>query len=320
VNARVGLDIGGTKTAALVVDDAGRALAEVVRPTDVTAPARLVAGVVAAVDQALATAGATRSALLAAGVGVPGQVDPTTGTVSMAVNLNLHEPYQLRDALQAALGVPVTLENDVRTAAWGAYHRANTIRPIASLAYLSIGTGIAAGLVLGGRLYRGAGGMAGEIGHIPLDPSGPRCVCGSYGCLEAFAAGPAIAASAADLLPGRAGLPLSTGEVYALAAQGDPAAGRVIARASSFLARAVYLLVMTYDVEQVVLGGGVTRAGMAFEQPLRQALAALRADSPLAAAMLPDEKIVVVPAGFNAGVVGAVYLAEAEGLPLAARR
>ena len=77
---------------------------------------------------------------------------------------------------------------------------------------------------------------------------------------------------------------------------------------------------MTYDVEQVVLGGGVTRAGTAFEQPLRRALAALRADSPLAAAMLPDEKIVVVPADFNAGVVGAVYLAEAEGLPLAARR
>ena len=321
MNARVGLDIGGTKTAALVVDDAGRALGEVVQPTDVSAPERLVAGVVATVDQALALAGATRLDLAAAGVGVPGQVDTLTGTVSMAVNLNLRAPYPLRDALQSALGVPVTLENDVRTAAWGAYHRANAVRPIASLAYLSIGTGIAAGLVLGGRLYRGAGGMAGEIGHIPMDPSGPRCVCGSFGCLEAFAAGPAIAAHAAELrLVAGDGSPLTTGQVYTLAAQGDATAGRVIARASAFLARAVYLLVMTYDVEQVVLGGGVTRAGTAFEQPLRRALAALRADSPLAAAMLPDEKIVVVPADFNAGVVGAVYLAEAEGLPLAARR
>ncbi len=320
MNARVGLDIGGTKTAALVVDNTGRVLAEVARPTDVSAPERLVAGVVATVDQALALAGAARSALAAASVGVPGQVDPTTGTVSMAVNLNLRAPYPLRDALQTALGVPVTLENDVRTAAWGAYHRANSVQPLASLAYLSIGTGIAAGLVLGGCLYRGTRGMAGEIGHIPMDPSGPRCVCGSYGCLEAFAAGPAIAAYAAELRPAGDGRPLSTAQVYALAAQGEPTAGRVITRASSFLARAVYLLVMTYDVEQVVLGGGVTRAGAAFEQPLRQALAALRADSPLAAAMLPDEKIVVVPPDFNAGVVGAVYLAEAEGRPLAARR
>lgn len=320
MNARVGLDIGGTKTAALVVDDAGRVLGEVVQPTDVATPDRLVAAVVDTVDRALAMTGATRSALVAAGVGVPGQVDPTTGTVRMAVNLNLREPYPLRDALQTALGVPVTMENDVRTAAWGAYHRANSVRPIASLAYLSIGTGIAAGLVLGGRLYRGAGGMAGEIGHVPMDPSGPRCVCGSYGCLEAFAAGPAIAAYAADLLPTRDGSPLTTGQVYALAAQGDSTAGRVIARASSYLARAVYLLVMTYDVEQVVLGGGVTRAGMAFEQPLRQALAALRDDSPLAAAMLPEEKVVVVSTDFNAGVVGAVYLADSQGLPLAARR
>ncbi len=320
MNARVGLDIGGTKTAALVVDDAGRPLGEVVQPTDVSAPERLVAGVVTTVDRALALAGATRAELVAAGVGVPGQVDPATGTVSMAVNLNLRAPYPLRDALQTALGVPVALENDVRTAAWGAYHRANTLEPVTGLAYLSIGTGIAAGLVLGGRLYRGAGGMAGEIGHIPLDPSGPRCVCGSYGCLEAFAAGPAIAAQAAELIAANDGSPLSTEQVYALAGTGHPTAGRVIARASSYLARAVYLLVMTYDVEQVVLGGGVTRAGAAFEQPLRRALAALRADSPLAAAMLSDEKIVVVPADFNAGVVGAVYLAEAEGLPLAARR
>lgn len=319
MNARAGLDIGGTKTAVLVVDEAGRTLGEVVQPTDVATPTRLVAGVVATVDRALTTAGTTRSALVAAGVGVPGQVDPHTGTVRMAVNLNLHQPYPLRDALQSALGVPVTLENDVRTAAWGAYHRANDARPIASLAYLSIGTGIAAGLVLDRRLYRGAGGMAGEIGHIPVDPSGPRCVCGSYGCLEVFASGPAIAAYAAEHLSAPDGSPLSTKQIYDLAERNEPAAGHVVARAAAYLARAVYLLVMAYDVEQVVLGGGVTRAGAAFERPLRQALATLRADSPLAAAMLPDEKMVVVPGDFNAGVVGAVYLTDTDGVLWAAR-
>ena len=309
MKTRIGLDIGGTKTAALVVDEAGQSLGEVVRPTDVATPDRLVAGIVATVDRALAAAGATRSELAAVGVGVPGQVGPQTGTVSLAVNLHLREPYPLRDALQTALGVPVTLENDVRTAAWGAFHQANTGQHIASLAYLSIGTGIAAGLVLEGRLYRGAHGMAGEIGHIPIDPAGPRCRCGAYGCLEVFAAGPAIAAQAAAVTTAN-GRPPQTTEVYALADAGHPAARAVVERAAGFLARAVYLLVMTYDVERVVLGGGVTRAGAPFERPLRHALAALRADSSLAASMLPDERIVVAPADFNAGVVGAVYLAD----------
>lgn len=365
---RVGLDIGGTKTAALVVDEAGRRLGEAVRPTDVRDPGCLVAGTVETVDRALAAAGATRADLMAAGVGIPGQVDPAGGLVRLAVNLNLLRPYPLGEALRAALGVPVTLENDVRAAAWGAYHwvAANVtefassdaggggwqvtggkwqsesassdaglvaarLEPVSedadsvsgpstsahgslsSLAYLSIGTGISAGLVLDGRLYRGAHGMAGEIGHIPLDPAGPRCACGSYGCLEAVAAGPAIAAQAAASVPAGE-RPLSTGEVYALAAAaphtpGQAEAERIVARAAGHLSRALYLLVMAYDVERVVLGGGVTRAGSAFERPLRAALATLRADSPLAASMLPDEKVVIVPPDFNAGVMGAVFLA-----------
>ena len=306
MNVRVGLDIGGTKTAALVADETGP-LAEVVRPTNVTSPAQLVAGIVATVREALAQIEPGHQ-LLAAGAGVPGQVDPFHGTVRMAVNLSLREPYPLRDALEQALGVPVALENDVRAAALGAFHWARRWSDIGSLAYLSIGTGIAAGLVIDGRLYRGAQGMAGEIGHVIIDPGGPRCVCGQYGCLEAFAAGPAIAADAAVAMPERRP---STQEVYALAAEGQPDACRVVDQAAGYLSRAVYLLLMTYDVEQVALGGGVTRAGAAFEQPLRRAMAGLRANSPLTAAMMPDDKIVIIPSDYNAGARGAVFLAPA---------
>lgn len=308
MSVRIGLDIGGTKTAAQLVDEWGRTLGETVRPTDSGDPRRLIHGVVRTVEQTLADAGAAPAELIAAGVGIPGQVDPRDGTVRLAVNLNLHEPLPLRDALQVALGVPVTLENDVRAAAWGAFMRARATSPLNSLAYLSIGTGIAAGLVLDGRLYRGAGGMAGEIGHIPFDPLGPRCGCGSYGCLEVLAAGPAIAAYAAELLPAPDDRALDASHIYGMAADGHPACRHIVERAAAYLARAVYLLVMTYDVEQVALGGGVTHAGAAFEQPLREALAALRADSSLAASMLPDEKIVVLPADYNPGVMGAVWL------------
>jgi glucokinase len=301
MNVRVGLDIGGTKTAAFVAEEMGP-LVEIVRPTDVSSPERLVAGVVATVREALSQIG-TAHCLVAVGAGVPGQVDPVNGTVSMAVNLNLREPFPLRTALQDALGVPVIIENDVRAAALGAYHRTKGLN---SLAYLSIGTGIAAGLVLNGHLHRGAHGMAGEIGHIPMDPAGPRCVCGAYGCLEALAAGPAIAAFAAETMPDERP---STDEVFALAAEGLPAACRVIERAMGHLSRAIYLLIMTYDVEKVVLGGGVTRAGDAFERPLRRAMDGLRAYSSLTASMMPDDKVVIIPTDFNAGVMGAVFLA-----------
>ncbi len=305
---RVGLDVGGTKTAALIVDEAGHPLGQAVRPTQTGSPQSLVSGLRATIDEALRDARRPLDDLVAAGVGIPGQVDPTSGTVRLAVNLNLTEPYPLRDVLQETLGIPVALENDVRAAAWGAYHWAGQSAPLSSLAYLSIGTGISAGLILDGHLYRGAHGMAGEIGHIPLDATGPRCVCGSYGCLETFAAGPAIAASAAARLAGDGHVP-TTNEVYALAAGGHPAATEVVERAARYLARAIYLLVMTYDVEKVVLGGGVTRAAGAFERPLRRAMDNLRADSPLALSMMPDEKVVIIPPDYNAGVMGAVFLA-----------
>lgn len=147
--------------------------------------------------------------------------------------------------------------------------------------------------------------MAGEIGHIPMDSDGPRCSCGSFGCLEALAAGPAVAARAAESLRGSG---LSTYEVYKLAAT-NPQAGRVVAQTAGYLSRAVLLLLMAYDVEKVVIGGGVSRAGEAFEQPLRQAMADLRSHSPLVASMMPDNKVVIISPDYNAGVMGAVYLA-----------
>ncbi|MCL4804628.1 MAG: ROK family protein [Anaerolineae bacterium] len=305
MNLRVGLDIGGTKIAALAVDQAGNPRGSAVRPTDAATPDRLISGVVDIVDLVLQDAGLPRSALVSAGIGIPGQIEPVNGTVSHAVNLNLREPYPLRATLQKALGIPVVLENDVRAAAWGAYHWACASESLKSLAYLSIGTGIAAGLILDGHLYRGAHGMAGEIGHIPMDSDGPRCSCGSFGCLEALAAGPAVAARAAESLRGSG---LSTYEVYKLAAT-NPQAGRVVAQTAGYLSRAVLLLLMAYDVEKVVIGGGVSRAGEAFEQPLRQAMADLRSHSPLVASMMPDNKVVIISPDYNAGVMGAVYLA-----------
>lgn len=311
----LGLDIGGTKTAALIGGPDGRILGEAAVNTDVSSPEAIAAGAMTAVHNALQGTGLGLSDIRAAGAGVPGQVDPSSGTVHLAVNLNLVSPYPLAAALQDVLGVPVVLENDVRAATLGAFQWLlgidPTVKPTSSLAYLSIGTGIAAGIMFNGRLYRGAHGMAGEIGHIPVDPSGPRCACGALGCLEAVASGPAIAAYANDVLDETSHRDrLSTYDVFALAAEGDRSAMHVTTRASYFLSRAIYLLVMTYDVEKVILGGGVTHAGDAFRRPLDRAVAELREGSALVAAMLPDDKILMLPGNYNAGAHGAMLLAQ----------
>lgn len=305
--AWIGLDIGGTKIAALAVDDDMQPLASLERPTDISSPDGLAAGAVETARLAAAAANIPLSAVHAIGACVPGQVDAATGTVRLAVNLNLHAPYALGPAISAAAGLPVRLENDGRAASLGALHWARAQGPVNSLAYLTIGTGISAGVILDGELYRGAHGMAGEIGHMPMDPNGPRCNCGMIGCFEAVAAGPAVAAAAAALR--KPDDPrLSTGEIYRLAAEGDPIAHYVTRRAGAFLAQGVYLLALAYDVERIIIGGGVTRAGNDFAIPLWSSLKALRDESALAAMMLAPERIAILPADYSAGMWGAVMV------------
>ena len=187
-----GLDIGGTKTAVLLVNQSRRVLARETLPTYVSeGPAVLVRGIAAAVRAALGSAKVSDAGLLAVGAGVPGMVETETGVVRLAVNLGL-ESFPLAEALAAELAVPVVLENDVRAAALGAYAWLGRSQNVQSVAYLSLGTGVSAGLVLDGRLYRGERGMAGEIGHVIMEPAGMPCKCGLRGCLETVASGSAI--------------------------------------------------------------------------------------------------------------------------------
>lgn len=303
----VGLDIGGTKTAVLLVDRQGDHISSIVSPTVTSIPEKLVAGVVAAVEEALEIAQVEAGQIAGIGVAVPGLVDPIKGVVELAVNLNLRS-FPLGQALSAGLGAPAFLENDVRAAAMGAYQYVKRQEPIQHLAYLSVGTGIAAGVILEGRLYRGAHGMAGEIGHVIFEPGGPTCGCDMPGCLEAVASGSAIARMGQELMPETSG-PITAETVYRAASKGHEKACGIVRQVSHYLARAIQLLIMTYDVERVVLGGGVTRSGSTFIDPILDELAHLRSLSSLAAAMLKAEKVIVLPSGYNAGTWGALTLA-----------
>ena len=186
------------------------------------------------------------------GLGIPGLVDVERGAVKHAVNLGVDgEWVPLRAELEARLGVPVAVENDVNVATLGAV----ALTGIRDLVYLSIGTGLAAGLVLDGRLRRGATGAAGEIGHVPIDPLGAACQCGQRGCLETVASGRALAEAwpSGDQPPAQA--------LFAAATAGDPRAIEVRDRFAAGVADAVRTLCLTVDPTTIVLGGGVSHLG-----------------------------------------------------------
>lgn len=309
----VGVDIGGTKIAVLVVDGRGNVRAREVAPTAVGPQDRAADAVAAVVERALSTAGVTTDHVSAIGVGVPGRVDPLTGTVTLAVNLGWSD-LALGDQLEARLGRPCLLENDVRAAALG-LHQRHVVTGLDDLAYVAVGTGVSAGVILRGQLHRGARGLAGEIGHVIAQPDGPLCSCGERGCLEALVAGPAIAREAREAVASGASTVLSAVaeptavDVYHSVAANDPVAIRIAEDVGRRLAWAIHLLVMTYDVERVVLGGGVSHAGAAFLEPILRELDRIRRTSALAREQLAPGIVELLPAGADAGAWGAVTIA-----------
>jgi glucokinase len=274
----VGVDVGGTSIRAVRFDSPLSPAASVSLPTP-----RGAAAIAAAVSSAVVTTfDGTGGDPAAVALGMPGRVDVTTGTVSSAVNLGILEPLAIGDLVGEQTGLAVHVENDVNAAALGA-HAHLGLDPDASIAYINIGTGIAAGFVLGGRLWRGSTGSAGEIGHIPMWSHGPECACGQAGCIEAAASGRAVDA--------------------------DPARRRDVTRS---VAWAVQLCAMTLDVDVVALGGGMTEAG-GFRDAVVAELERRAVASPMLAELGLPARLAVIPAGVPIGCIGAV-LARAERL------
>lgn len=305
----VGLDIGGTKTAVLIASRDHRVLSRYVAATRTTSPEQFISGLVAVVEQALQRAGCSPDQIQAIGAGIPGWVDAGTGFVYTAVNLNL-DAYPVGPELASAFGVPVALENDVRAAALGAYDWLSAERTVRQMAFISIGTGISAAVVIDGHLYSGATAKAIEIGHVPFETDGPLCACGMRGCLEALASGPGIARQLHERAPSLVHEDAGAKEVYELAARGQPDAAAVVTYTSQLLARAAYMLVSMLDVEIVVFGGGVSAAGHGFIEPIIGALAELRRQSTLASRMIREDMIVALPPGHSAATWGAIALAQ----------
>ncbi len=331
----VGLDIGGTKVLGVLVDLDARVpqARHTVRIPTVRGRDGVVASASAVVESLAEAAGIPVARLRAVGVGVPGVVDPESGAVSHAVNLGIAGTVRLGALISERLhGVPVRVDNDLNVAALGAARvRAARLalvgaprggaravggdseertthrgRPDADLAYLSLGTGVAAGLLLDGAVRRGARGAAGEIGHVPVVPDGLACPCGQRGCLERYASGAALDVA----WPSRSGRPAPV-ELFAAAADGDPAAVAVRDAFAAAVAAAVRLLILTCDVERVVIGGGVSGVGAPLLRAVHEALAEQAAHSPFLRSMAMAERVELAPQDVPVAAIGAALLCAA---------
>jgi len=254
----------------------------------------------------------TQGRLAAIGVSFGGPVDAANGTVRLSHHVPGWEDTPLRDQLQAAFGAPAAVDNDANVAALGEW-KFGAGQGCNSLFYVTVSTGIGGGWVLDGRIYTGADGMAGEIGHVVVRPGGVECVCGKRGCLEAEACGPAIAAKmrmrlqagdASGVFDTSEGWDSVTGELVARAAQqGDALAQDVMDDAARMLGTGLGGAINLMNPQRVVLGGGVAKSGERYWRIVRETA---RAHA------LPQMRVDIMPAalGDDAPLWGAVALAE----------
>ncbi|MCW2715675.1 MAG: hypothetical protein JWN88_2722 [Frankiales bacterium] len=283
------LDIGGTKIAAALVSDDGEVVRSARAPT---------AGDPWPVCLALLQEVRGTEAVDGIGAGSSGPMQWPSGRLS-PLNVPGWRDFPLRDALRDAFpGLPVRVHNDAACVAVGEHWR-GAGRGVDDLVGMVVSTGVGGGLVLGGRLVDGAGGNAGHIGHVVVEPDGPDCVCGGRGCLEAVARGPAVVAAAREQgCPARDGV-----ELAELARSGDEIAVRAISRAGHAVGVGVASAAALLDVRRVIIGGGFASVGELFWEPLQAAFARhARLD------FLARTRVVPAELGGAAGLVGAAAL------------
>jgi glucokinase len=305
VNA-IGVDVGGTKIAAGVVTPEGEILDEVRYPTP-HSPGTLVENVAKAIKE-VADGHKVGGVCLA----VPGLILASESKVVFSPNLHAIEGIPLKDEIGPKIGLPLTIENDANAAAWGEF-RFGAGSEADHLVFVTLGTGIGGGVITQGVLMRGAQGSGGELGHVTIQATGPRCACGNHGCLEALASGTAIARRARELAienPDSALGHLASNrqilgeDVTKLAREGDEVALSVLDETGRWLGVGLAAFVNIFNPEVVAVGGGVMEAGELILKAARREVA-LRARPP--SRDLAEIKVATL--GPRSGVLGAAALA-----------
>ncbi|GHO61804.1 glucokinase [Ktedonobacter sp. SOSP1-52] len=318
----VGVDVGGTKIAAGIVNAQGQVSGRVKLPTDTRSVEHTLQSIASGIRSTIQATQGSSQRIKAIGLGIPGMVDPLQGVCQLSVNLGWRD-VAVKTWLEQELQLPCFIENDVSVAALGeSFYGVG--KGLETVVYLSLGTGIAARTIIHGQLFRGTHGMAGEIGHVVFDPAGPLCRCGARGCLEALAAGPALARRAEDelqqgkvsllagFLQASAGTGLRAEHVFAAATRGDALSEQILHEAGQHLAYSIYLLTMNFDPQRVILGGGLAVEGSPLIEAMRVGLTHWLQQAPVFREMLSQEAVCLASLQGDAGIAGAAALAIAE--------
>ncbi|WP_250549694.1 ROK family protein [Pseudonocardia sp. H11422] len=305
----IGLDIGGTKIAGAVVQEDGSVLAELVEPTPEQSDARTTSTILLRLAEQLRT---EHPEVVAIGVGAAGIVEWPTGLIRWAPN-NDYRDWPVRAELEEATGLPTAVDNDANVAALAEARLGQ--QHYRDMMLLTVGTGIGGGLVIGGEIYRGPTGLGAELGHIIVNPDGPRCGCGNRGCLEAYASGTALTRMGRELavaepeglvarLARGDGAEVTGQTVTRAAEQGDPAAKALFGRLGRWLGVGIASLANIFELEAVRIGGGLVETGDLLLEPAR-AVAREYTYAPKTRGIAP-----VLPSTFgsDAGMIGAAVL------------
>ncbi len=269
----IGVDLGGTNLRIAAVDEQGRLIEKLTLGTQVALGRDRVVRDMCDAIQRVANIHKGSGALRGIGIGVPGIIDMRTGMIRESPNLPDWADYPAHSVIEKQLGTRVFLENDANSAALGEKWL-GAARDVDDMAMLTLGTGVGGGIVLGGRIWHGMTGMAGELGHVTVEPDGARCGCGNLGCLEAYASATAVVRMAREAIAsgGAPGLghaansdpEFSAKAVYNLAIQGDEDARKIFRRVGRAIGIVLSDFVNALNLPMYVIGGGVSSAWEAF--------------------------------------------------------
>ncbi len=321
----IGVDLGGTNLRIAAVDEQGKLLEKLTTGTQVSRGRDFVIGEMCDHIRSVSAKFASSGSLAGIGIGVPGIIDMDTGMLRESPNLPGWSEYPVRSEIEKRLNTKVILENDANAAALGEKWL-GAARDYESMCMLTLGTGVGGGIVLDGRVWHGMNGMAGELGHINVEPNGHSCGCGSRGCVEQYASATAVVRMAREMIASGKAPELqraaqgddkefNSRRVYQMAVQGDQAAQEIYHKVGGSLGVVIAGLVNTLNLPMFVIGGGVSSAWDAFAPKMMEEI---RSRSFVYAATAPDagvpsparKKTIITRAllGSDAGLYGAARL------------
>ena len=319
----IGVDLGGTNLRIAAVDEGGRMLEKLSTSTDLAGGRDVVIEEMTQAIHQLLDKFRGRGVSRGVGIGVPGIIDMDTGMLRESPNLPGWSEFPVRAEIERRLGIPVTLENDANAAALGEKWL-GAGKNHESMCMLTLGTGVGGGIVLNGKIWHGMNGMAGELGHINVEPEGHPCNCGSRGCLEQYASATAVVRMAREAIASKLsenlaraaeGAEFDSRHVYQLAKQGDAAAQQVFRRVGRSLGIVLADMVNGFNLPIYVIGGGVASAWDAFAPTMMEEVrkrsfvyAATVPEGPQAEKPKKSTQITMAQLGSEAGLYGAACL------------